>query len=134
MTTQRYSDLRGQHVLIEKDKPLSRENLIEALKVGRSFIGFDVLGDTSGFRFNTTNLFENGAHPNHGGVRIVSPLPARFVVLLDGVKIDERADVSMLEMDVGKPGAYRVEVYLDKLGQPFDKMPWIISNPIYVRY
>jgi hypothetical protein len=30
-------------------------------------------------------------------------------------------------------GTYRVEVYRDDLGSPFDKMPWIISNPIYVR-
>jgi hypothetical protein len=31
------------------------------------------------------------------------------------------------------PGEYRVEVYRELLGSPFDKMPWIISNPIYVR-
>jgi hypothetical protein len=32
-----------------------------------------------------------------------------------------------------EPGTYRVEVYRDDLGPPFDKMPWILSNPIYLR-
>jgi hypothetical protein len=32
-----------------------------------------------------------------------------------------------------EPGTYRIEVYRDDLGSPFDQMPWIISNPIYVR-
>jgi len=31
------------------------------------------------------------------------------------------------------PGVYRVEVYREDLGEPFSKMPWIMSNPIYVR-
>jgi hypothetical protein len=39
----------------------------------------------------------------------------------------------MAQFDARDPGAYRVEVYRDDLGQPFDKVPWIISNPIYVR-
>jgi hypothetical protein len=30
-------------------------------------------------------------------------------------------------------GVYRVELYRTDLGPPFDQMPWIISNPIYVR-
>jgi hypothetical protein len=36
-------------------------------------------------------------------------------------------------VDVKESGTYRVEVYQDGLGSPFDKMPWIISDPIYVK-
>jgi hypothetical protein len=141
--------LARQHVLIEKDKPLTRETLIEALKAGRSFIGFDVLGDTSGFRFEGQS--SNKAVASQGGEVFPVLIPngidfninnrvqltakasilARFVVFRDGYRLPDQSD--KVDMTVIEPGAYRVEVYLDQLGPPFDKMPWIISNPIYVR-
>ncbi|MBC7899608.1 MAG: hypothetical protein H7070_06095 [Saprospiraceae bacterium] len=131
--------LARAHVLIEKDKQLTREHLIEALKTGRSFIGFDVFGESSGFSFvaesATGNHFMGDDALLSDGVRlkINSPNKARFVVFRNGEMINESADVSDLVLNVYGPGAYRVEVYLDSLGPPFDKMPWIISNPIYVR-
>ena len=126
--------LARQHVLIEGDKPLTRESLVDAVKTGQSFVGFDVLGDTTGFRFESVSVFDDGfgSNPNHYGVRVISPLPARIVVFLNGERFDEMDGSKSLEMDLSKPGAYRVEVYLDQLGPPFDKMPWIISKPIYV--
>ena len=112
-----------QHVLIEKDKPLTRENLIEALRSGRSFIGFDVLGDTTGFRFGQCDI---------DALCVNSPAESRIALLKDGQKLAEDQGLSLKYGPYDK-GVYRVEVYLDQLGPPFDKMPWIISNPIYVR-
>ena len=127
--------------MIKKDLPLTRENLIEALKAGRSFVGLDVLGDTTGFSVLIED--QGTAHfkyrlgdiaSNNINVLIaVAPQPGRFVVYLNGEKISESEVISKLRLDVHKSGAYRVEVYRDDLGPPFDKMPWIISNPIYVR-
>ena len=37
------------HVLLAKEKNLTQENLLEAIKNGNCFTGFDVLSDTSGF-------------------------------------------------------------------------------------
>ena len=39
------------HVLIEENKPLDETTLIEAVRAGHCFIGFDFLGDSSGFVF-----------------------------------------------------------------------------------
>ena len=131
--------LARQHVLIEKNKPLTRENLVKALKAGRSFIGFDVLGGTNGFSFqaesskNRCFMGDEISHSDAVKLKAISPQKSRFVVFLNGEKINESVDIADLELDVYEPGAYRVEVYLDQLGPPFDKMPWIISNPIYVR-
>jgi hypothetical protein len=131
--------LARQHVLIKKDKPLTRENLVDTLRSGRSFIGLDALGVTEGFAFSAEG---SRGRQNMGGeiskaegvkLKVGSPQKGRFVIFLDGQKISEAADVADLELDVFETGAYRVEVYLDQLGPPFDKMPWIISNPIYVR-
>lgn len=135
--------LARQHVLIEKDKLLTRDNLIESLKAGRSYIGFDVLGDTSGFEyFATTGDGKEAIQGDHLSLSSNMLLRAsynknyvvRFVIYRNGEIYASSAEyTNELEVAVSDPGAYRVEGYRDFLGPPFDKMPWIISNPIYVR-
>jgi len=131
--------LARAHVLIEKEKPLTRENLIEALKNGRYFVGFDVIGDTSGFQFfaqsnQGTTFMGNEQFLGHFLVlKAASPSPARFVLFRNGERIAESEVNTQYSFAPTEPGAYRLEVYLDQLGPPFNKMPWIISNPIYVR-
>lgn len=138
--------LARQHVFIENDKPLSRDTLVEAIRLWPSYIGFDVLCDTTGFRF-WARLEE---HPDDDGeivernsmitplppylmLRAVSPVPGRFRLFRDGEEVYQSDPTIDFALRVPTPGVYRVEVYLDQLGPPFDKMPWIISNPIYVR-
>ena len=126
------------HILLEKDKSLTRENLLDALKKGHCFTGLDVLGDTKGFSFNAENSAESKIMGDEialaGGVKLRAdaPLAARFVVFKNGEKIFETGVTTEIVFEAKEAGAYRVEVYLDALGNPFDKMPWIISNPIYV--
>jgi hypothetical protein len=135
------------HVLIEKDKEFNRENLIEAIRGGRYFVGFDVLGDSAGFRFTVTaagKSEEGDVFPYRDGAWLKAetnqdPI-ARFVLYRDGEAIVDSKEqyTNSLEFPIQKPGVYRVEVYRDWLGTPygsapFDKMPWIISNPIYLR-
>ncbi len=60
-------------------------------------------------------------------------MPARFVVFKNGECFFEQADTTEIAVNVTERAAYRIEVYRDALGSPYDKMPWIISNPIYVR-
>jgi hypothetical protein len=128
-----------QHVLLEKDKPLDRENLLEALKKGHSFVGFDVLSDTAGFSLAAENGAENKIQGDEialaGGVRlkVAAPQVARFVLFKNGEKIAEAADVGETVFEAREKGTYRVEVYLDRLGRNFDQTPWIISNPVYVK-
>lgn len=145
-----------QHVLIEKDRPLTKDSLTDALKAGRSYIGLDVLARTDGFTFEAKGegTSGSGAASMGGGIasgevnynphielpiyediklEATSPLPGRFVIFRNGDLIHESEITTSLRLQIEKTGAYRVEVYLDQLGPPFDKMPWIISNPIYVR-
>ncbi len=132
-----------QHVLIEKEKPLTRENIVEALRAGRSFVGFDVGGDTAGFEF--TAATPSGERAVQGEELGYSPgivlratgnsgLVVRFVIYRNSEVVASSPEyTSVLELTLREPGVYRVEGYSDYLGAPFDKMPWIISNPIYVR-
>lgn len=128
------------HVFLEKEKQLSQESLLEALKSGHTFIGFDILSDTTGFSFTAQNAQESvimgddiSLVENQTELKIHSPQVARFVIFKNGEKISETAETTEVIFQVKETGTYRVEVYLDALGSPFDKMPWIISNPIYVK-
>jgi hypothetical protein len=126
------------HVLIEKDQPLTTENLLQALKNGRVFIGLDVLSDTKGFSFAAENgadaktMGDEIALTENTNLKINAPQTARFVIFKNGEKIHEETGAAQVNFRVKEKGTYRTEVYLDALGEPFDRMPWIISNPIYV--
>lgn len=125
------------HILLDKNVRLSRETLVEALKRGNAFIGFDVLSDTSGFMFSAESgeimgeeIFLNGGQTN---LKAVAPQSARFVFFKNGKKISESKQSTEAALQIKETGTYRVEVYLDSLGSPFGETPWIISNPIYVK-
>jgi hypothetical protein len=127
------------HVLLEKSEQLSQESILRAIKNGHSFLGFDVLSDTTGFTFTATNGQDScvmgGEITFAAGQTILkssSSLESRFIVFRNGEKINETSQSQTVSLPLNEKGVYRVEVYLDSLGKPFDQMPWIISNPIYV--
>jgi len=127
------------HVLLETGKALTQENLLTALKNGHSFVGVDVLSDTRGFTFTAVNEKEQKIMGDeiilteNLVLKAAAPQTARFVIFKNGEKISEESNVSQISFQTREKGTYRTEVYLDALGAPFDKMPWIISNPIYVK-
>ncbi len=130
--------LAREHVLIDNNSPLTRESVVEAFKKGHFFTGFDAFGDTSGFSFTagsdqgTVAMGGDTASATDITLQAAAPVSVRIVVLKNGSRF---AEVTAAEISVRAdgPGTYRVEVYRDDLGPPFDTMPWILSNPIYVR-
>lgn len=133
--------LARMHVLIPKDQPLTRDTLIDAIKARRYFVGFDVIGDSGGFEFwgaaakplGIVQMGQSESGNTFITLKSASPVPARIVLYRDGSEIAKTDKTNALEFKPTEKGAYRVEVYRDDLGPPFDTMPWIISNPIYVR-
>jgi len=127
------------HVLIPKEKPLNSETLLEALRDGHCFIGFDVFGDTTGFSFSASNGIENKIQGDEMAMQrevrlnASSPVTSRIVLLKDGQPIQDESGTRQKEFVIAEKGSYRVEVYLPQLGAPVGDQPWIISNPIYVR-
>jgi hypothetical protein len=125
------------HVLIKKDKSLSRESLLEAIALGHCYISFDIFGEAKGFTFTAPGAeqkilgdeidFANGLSLKAG-----APLNSRFMLLKDGSVSDQKSGAAA-DFPISVPGVYRVEVYLDSLPAPVKGQPWIISNPIYVR-
>ncbi|HYR92265.1 MAG TPA: hypothetical protein VE422_49935 [Terriglobia bacterium] len=127
------------YILLEKGRPFDAQSLLDAMAGGQTYVGFDLLADASGFRFTAENGTEKRIMGQKialaGGVRFaaVSPQSARIVLLRNGQVEQEGVKAKRQEFTVHRQGAYRVEVYLDRLEEPLAAHPWIISNSIYVR-
>ncbi|HVS81327.1 MAG TPA: hypothetical protein VHE60_06315, partial [Pyrinomonadaceae bacterium] len=125
------------HVLIKKDKGLTRESLLEAISQGHCYISFDLFSNAKGFSFAT-----EGSEAKIMGDEIVfgsgnsltasAPLTSRFVLFRNGNVIDQKSGTTA-RFSIDSSGTYRVETYLDSLPSPAGRQPWIISNPIYVK-
>lgn len=131
------------HVLVERGRTLDSAALTDALRRGRSFIAFDLLADSTGFRLTAESptqratMGDEVALAQGGGevrLRVRTPVKSRVVFLRDGRAVHEAKDTESAELTVSEPGAWRVEVYLDQLGDFIGRdRPWIITNPVYVR-
>jgi hypothetical protein len=134
------------HVLL--DQPLTRDfetarsQVFDALRQGKFYSGVDAARPAGGFRFwakgegprarlEPVIQFNPAAPPT---LRVETPFP--FAVdarLIRNGETITRSSERELVYSAGRPGVYRVEVYL-KSGSPLARdVPWIVSNPIYLR-
>lgn len=120
------------HVLAQD---LSEGSVLNALRDGRAFVGFDMLADSSGFSFQAKNIErtvtfgETLSFSAATTLATLSPLPCRFTVLKDG-QIAHRAEGRSFQWKPPGPGKYRVEAEL-KVRK--DWVPWVYANPIELR-
>ena len=118
---------------------LQERYLLAATSEGHCFIGFDLFGDTTGFRYSAHDgdqdrlMGDEIKLENEVRLSVSVPVAARIVLLKDGEVVEDKSAVSKLEFVAREKGSYRVEVYLPQLPRPAGGQPWIISNPIYVR-
>lgn len=121
------------HVLLEEGRTLDSTSLLDVVRAGHCYIGFDFLGDASGFSFAAENASERKIQGDEISLtegtklRVQTPVPARIVLFKDGTVVSDDSGAASKELAVTERGVYRVEVYV------FGQKLWIISNPIYVR-
>jgi len=127
------------HVLL--NTPLSGEfeddksRILDALKIGRAWIGYDLPASTSGFRFsaqgyNFTTVVGGTMRLRHG-VTLQVGIPQVGIIRLirNGELYQEVTDNTYKSFIINQPGIYRVEAYIDYKGK---QRGWIFSNPIYI--
>ncbi|MFP3853919.1 MAG: CehA/McbA family metallohydrolase [Anaerolineales bacterium] len=128
------------HVLtsdpLSGDPDLDRRRLFLSIKRGRCFVGYDLPASTKGFRFTAAS--DSGQAEMGGTIRpqfgvslqIHTPVRCRIRLLRDGELVREWEDRDQAVETTRRPGAYRVEAYLDFHGK---ERTWIISNPIFIQ-
>src|ERR1043165_1291121 len=119
------------HVLLEQGRALDAKSLVDAIRAGHCFIGFDFLGDTTGFSFTAGSKIQGDEIQLTSDTRlhVRSPILGRIVIYKDGSVFSDDSGISSKDVKITERGVYRTEVYLSQLGN----YPWILSNPVYVR-
>jgi hypothetical protein len=107
--------------------------ILEALRLGHSYVSFDYLGYVGAFAFfaragDTTTMMGDEVHLAPGlTLKTELPAPAdRIAMYQNGAEVTSAENASTLEFAPKSAGSYRIEAYRN------GKM-WILSNPIYVR-
>jgi hypothetical protein len=127
------------HLLLEDefnyDLEHDRSLVLQALKGGSSFVGYDLPASTRGFRFtaeteSTKVSMGQSILIDHGAtLRIHLPQPVRTRLIYGGKVIEQWEGITQLVTTADRAGAYRVECSIDFRGS---ERGWIYSNPIYV--
>ncbi|MCX8065886.1 MAG: hypothetical protein N3G21_12065 [Candidatus Hydrogenedentes bacterium] len=119
------------HILARE---LTEESVLDALKNGRVYIGFDMIVDSTGFVYFAEG---NGVKKVIGEkieftpdliLKMASPVPCKFIIFRHGVKVAEGEGREYM-WKPGEKGKYRVEAHL-KVNNSW--VPWVYTNPIEV--
>ena len=109
---------------------LTERSIMQALRIGRTYVAFDWLGDPAGFVFRcragSQTVIVGGTLRWNTGATLEVRLPksAEIRVLRDGKPLLKRQGRS-IDTPLSEGGVYRVEAYRDG-------RLWIVSSPIYV--
>ena len=120
------------HVLA---RGLDEPAILDSLRAGRAFVGFDMIADSSSFRWYANDpsglavMGETIALSNETRLHALSPLPCRFTIVKDGSVVHQQEGRSVDWTPLG-PGKYRVEAELDVRGE---WVPWVYANPIQLQ-
>jgi len=122
------------HVLAAR---LDQNEVLSALRGGHTYVSHDLLADPTGFQFFATNRARTwimgDVVPLGAGLQLTvnSSLPARIRLFKNGGVIRENVgDTLVFPVPTDGIGVYRSEVSLKVLSH---WIPWIFSNPIYIR-
>jgi hypothetical protein len=111
---------------------LDEPAVLDALKAGRAFVGFDMIANATGFQFVATNgitnvvMGESLALTRNARMKAVSPIACRFTIMSGGQPV-YREFGSSIQWIPPLPGKYRVEAELRVLGE---WVIWVYTNPI----
>jgi len=112
----------------------TEEALLDAVRAGRAFIGFDMIADARGFVFlaeaegSSAVMGESLGFSPGLTLRSASPHTCRFTLVADGQTAAQATGTSFEFKPTG-PGKYRIEADLEILGE---WTPWVYTNPIHL--
>ncbi len=137
-------DFLHLHLLLREpmaeDFGKAKDQILTALRKGRFYNAIDAAAQAKGFRF----WAEAGQRriPMGGVSRLLSPLiihvraafpfSKEIYLIRNGKRILNSSEDSLV-YEVKEAGIYRIEVYLKERSPLAKNIPWILSNPIFIR-
>jgi len=132
------------HLLLEtplsEDFETAKQQVYNALRKGRFYNAVSAAAEAEGFRFwgeKRKEIIPMGDSvlpdsPVTLHVKVPFPFAKETSLLLNG-KIIFRSSEKSMSYEVREPGTYRIESYLKERSPLKKDIPWIISNPIFLR-
>lgn len=127
-------------IVLTGDANADARAVLDGIRRGRVYSSIDALAGPAAFAFTASagagragmgDTIDAGP-PVTFRVETNAPANARITLLKNGDPVAAADGASLQQVENGGPGVYRVEVHLPEApGDP--PVPWILSNPIYVR-
>jgi len=125
---------------LSADFKTARSQVFDALRSGKFYNAVDAAGQARGFRFwgaiGEQRIPMGSTLPLNPSLTMEIRAPYVFpkeVRLISGGRVVLVSSQSRISFPVRSAGAYRVEVYLRGRTPLAKDIPWIVSNPIFVR-
>jgi len=132
------------HLLLQtplsEDFNTAKHQVYEALRKGRFYNSIHAAAHAYGFRFSaeegekTTPMGSTVLLNSPVTLHIKAPFPfAKEIHLVHNGKKIFSSNEESISYEAAHPGTYRVEVYLTERSPLAKNIPWIVSNPIFLR-
>ncbi len=128
------------HTPLSEDFDKAQHQVYEALRKGRFYNSIHAAAHAYGFRFSgeeegkTTPMGSTVLLDSPVTLHIEAPFPfAKEIHLVHNGKTIYRSTEGSVSYEAAHPGTYRVEVYLTERSPLGKNIPWIVSNPIFLR-
>ena len=125
-----------EHTYLLVPPDWDEEDLLDALRAGRTYVGFTMLADPTGFSFTAERAGQREGTIGDDVrfapdlvLQVRSPGEGRIVIVGNG-RVVASTKGHELEFRCTEPGAYRAEVWVRVGGRD---LAWILASPIYVR-
>ncbi len=128
------------HLLIPEplqgDVHQDSQAILDAMRQGHAFVGYDLPASTRGFRFtahgkeHTAWMGDEISAENGLTFQVRLPQRTECALIKDGKTIKIWKNKDSCTHITTEPGVYRLEAYIQYYGH---RRGWIYSNPIYVR-
>ncbi|NIO48640.1 MAG: hypothetical protein GTN73_04260 [Candidatus Aminicenantes bacterium] len=132
------------HLLLQtplsEDFDKAKHQVYEALRKGKFYNSIHAAAHAYGFRFSgeeggkTTPMGSTVLFDSPVTLHIKAPFPfAKEIQLVHNGKRVFRSNEESVSYEAAYPGTYRVEVHLIERSPLGKNIPWIVSNPIFLR-
>ncbi len=125
---------------LSKNFHKAKRQVLDSLRHGNFYNAVEAAAQAKGFRFwaeqgkNIIPMGDNAIITPQTTIHVEVPAGVHYEVhlLLNGTSVSQSSEETF-SFTVTRPGVYRVEVYLKERTPMKKDIPWILSNPLFIK-